>query len=188
MKNYPNSKSNTAQWVVWTVTSPPDAPVCGHVLLSTTKRPRALRRLIAHLRKQYPDALRIEAEFEPLAVTEADLLQWMDSGQVIQWREARATKGDTFLRYGAPDCGCDGLWSPYYCDDCEKWHEAWRGTCYDVMGGEPWVFDWYCDTDGDWAFEPRCPLHQWTERHADEDWQAAVAVADEYNDATQEDK
>lgn len=40
-------------------------------------------------------------------------------------------------------------WSPYYCDDCETWHNQWSGL--EIDNGE--IFDVNCDTDGNWDRE-----------------------------------
>ena len=95
-------------------------------------------------------------------ITEKELKRWMTPAQRREWTAARKSSGDTFMRFGAPDCGSDGTWVPSV-DDAGRWNAVWRGTCFDVSAGEPYVFDWDCDTDGNWDYEPRCPLEEYTE-------------------------
>ncbi len=41
------------------------------------------------------------------------------------------------------------MWSPYYCDDCETWHDNYVGL--EIENGE--ILDVSCDTDGNWDRE-----------------------------------
>lgn len=41
------------------------------------------------------------------------------------------------------------MWSPYYCDDCNTWHENYTGL--EIDNGE--ILDVNCDTDGNWDRE-----------------------------------
>ncbi len=38
------------------------------------------------------------------------------------------------------------MWNPYYCDDCDTWHENYVGL--EIENGE--ILDVSCDTDGNW--------------------------------------
>jgi hypothetical protein len=41
------------------------------------------------------------------------------------------------------------MWSPYYCDDCDTWHEHHVGL--EIEDGE--ILDVSCDNDGNWEFD-----------------------------------
>ena len=110
-------------------------------------------------------------------MNERDLLRLMTPDQRAEWRTARRTGGDTFLHIGAPDSGSDGLFWPY-CD--ETWCGQWVGTCFDVCDGKACVFDWSCDSDGDWNYEYRCPLREYTDKSWQKDYEGAQATMQRY--------
>jgi hypothetical protein len=110
-------------------------------------------------------------------ITERELLRWMTPEQRKEWRAACKSRGDTFFHLGAPESGCDGTWLPEFDD---FWTAAWYGTCFDVLGGEPYVLNWNCDTDGNWEYDARCPLREYTEKDADDDSRQAREAYDEY--------
>ena len=110
-------------------------------------------------------------------MNERELLRLMTPDQRAEWRTARRTGGDTFLHIGAPDCGSDGLFWPQ-CD--EHWIGYWVGTCFDVCDGKACVFDWSCDSDGDWNYEYRCPLREYTDKSWQKDYEGAQATMQRY--------
>lgn len=95
---------------------------------------------------------------------DTELKAWMTDAQRTAWDAAIASGRSTELQIGAPECGSDGLWSPY-CDD-GRWTTMWTGFCFDVYCGVPVVHQWTCDGEGDWDTSYECDLDEFDEEAA----------------------
>lgn len=47
---------------------------------------------------------------------------------------------------------------PYYCDDCDAWHNVWYMPGYRIQNGKLYMTYDKCDTDGDWDFSDECEI------------------------------
>ena len=46
-----------------------------------------------------------------------------------------------------------GNWNPYWCDDCETWHQEWYMFGYRIEDGHMYEVIHSCDTDGNWEVD-----------------------------------
>lgn len=107
---------------------------------------------------------------------------WLTDDELTAVREAMADGTSTCEYFFTPECGCDGLFMPYYCDDCECWHEQWTGTYYDVVDGEWWYGYWTCDECGDWDYCDMGPVTELTEHHYENQLNDALEAERAYNE------
>ena len=117
---------------------------------------------------------------------EIEIEKWLNEDELAAVREAQANGTSTCEYFFTPECGCDGLFMPYYCEDCEKWHQQWTGTYFDVVQGE-WTYGfWTCDSGGDWDYCDMGPVTELTDDHYIRQLDEAIAAEKAYNWATEE--
>lgn len=112
----------------------------------------------------------------------AEIENWLTEDELAAVRTAQAEGTSTCEYFFTPECGCDGLFMPYYCGDCDVWHEEWTGTYYDVVDGEWWYGIWSCDQDGDWDYTDYGPVSEMPEDWYEQQLNTAVQAEREYNE------
>ena len=112
--------------------------------------------------------------------TVEDILDWMEPEMRVRWDQAIEERGSTFDNFGAPDCGCDGYFVPYFCDSCDTWHESWKGVCWDVDEGVVYMFEWTCDEEGDWDYDTVAPVGEVPENYHKALLELSFQRTDEY--------
>lgn len=70
-------------------------------------------------------------------------------------------------------------WFPYYCKDCDTYHNMWAGYGFENVGGEIMVTEWTCDGDGDWVCDGGFPLEEFDARQ-DQAAKESIICANDY--------
>jgi hypothetical protein len=78
-----------------------------------------------------------------------------------------------------------GNWNPYWCDDCETWHQNWYMTGYRIEDGIMYEVIHSCDSDGNWEIEDEYDVddedyERWNNQYAYEQTEQAATAYREW--------